>query len=282
MEKLPRTISYLASRLNKKNSVIIMTLLAVSSLSFLYFWNWNSTLTIKQKYLSTYSNDSLTKLLTDFTITEKHQRLIYNETFDKNSPYFGLIYINTYGTSSEYEKIEPYDWFAEFIKNLPSWKSFMTQTTFSLRQYNQKNPNQHQSMFTSPKSSILITKQKQYLVGHEFVAQVQARDSLNQSKGFGGDYFRAALINNSSSRSEYRDGVPCSVQDHLNGTYTLRAPLLVPGTYVLEVLLYASVELISAYVEWTNGRIHRGYIHTALLESNELVKCNSDLMLYDE
>ena len=158
----------------------------------------------------------------------------------------------------------------------------MTQTTFSLRQYNRKNPNQNQSMFTSPKSSILITKQKQYLVGHEFVVQIQARDSLNQSKGFGGDYFRAALINNSTSRSEFRDGIPCSVQDHLNGTYTLRAPLLVPGTYVLEVLLCASVELISAYVEWTNGRIHRGYIHTALLESNESVKCNSDLMLYDE
>ena len=142
----------------------------------------------------------------------------------------------------------------------------MTQTTFSLRQYNRKNPNQHQSLFTSPKSSILITKQKQYLVGHEFVAQIQARDLLNQSKGFGGDYFRAALINNSTSRSEYRDGIPCSVQDHLNGTYTLRAPLLVPGIYVLEVLLCASVELISAYVEWTNGRIHRGYIHTAQLE----------------
>ena len=282
MGKLPRTISYLASLLNKKNSVIIIILLAVSSLRFLYFWNWNSILTIEQKNLSTYSNDSLTKPLTDFAITEKHQRLVYNESLDKNSPYFGLIYINTYGTSSEYEKIEPYDWFAEFTKNLPSWKSFMTQTTFSLRQYNQKNPNQNQSLFTSPKSSILITKQKQYLVGHEFVAQIQARDSLNQSKGFGGDYFRAALINNSTSKSEFRDGVPCSVQDHLNGTYTLRVPLLFPGTYILEVLLCASVELISAYVEWTNGRIHRGYIHTAQLESNESVKCNSDLMLYDE
>ena len=259
-----------------------MTLLAFSSLSFLYFWNWNLILTIEQKNLSTYSNDSLTKPLTDFAITEKHQRLVYNETLDKNSPYFGLIYINTYGTSSKCEKIEPYDWFAEFTKNLPSWKSFMTQTSFSLRQYNRKNPNQHQSMFTSPKSSVLITKQKQYLVGHEFVAQIQARDSLNQSRGFGGDYFRAALIKNSTSKSEFRDGIPCSVQDHLNGTYTLRAPLLVPGTYVLEVLLCASVELISAYIEWTNGRIHRGYIHTAQLESNELVKCNSDLMLYDE
>ena len=221
-----------------------MTLLTVNSLSFLYFSNWNSTLTFKQKNLSTYSNDSLTKLLNDFAITEKHQRLVYNKTLDKNSPYFGLIYINTYGTSSEYEKIESYDWFSQFTKNLPSWKSFMTQTTFSLRQYNRKNPNQHQSLFTSPKSSILIIKQKQYLVGHEFVAQIQARNSLNQSKGFGGDYFRAALINNSTNRSEFRDGIPCSVQDHLNGTYTLRAPLLVPGTYVLEVLLCASVELI--------------------------------------
>ena len=73
-----------------------MTLLAVSSLSFLYFWNWNLTLTIKQKNLSTYSNDFLTKLLTDFAITKKHQRLVYNEILDKNSPYFGLIYINTY------------------------------------------------------------------------------------------------------------------------------------------------------------------------------------------
>ena len=120
MEKLPRTISYLAPRLNKKNSIIIIILLAVSSLSFLYFWNWNSTLTIEQKNVSTYSNDSLTKPLTDFAITEKHQRLIYNESLDKNSPYFGLIYKNTYGTSSKCEKLEPYDWFAKFTKNLPS------------------------------------------------------------------------------------------------------------------------------------------------------------------
>ena len=91
MEKLPRIISYLAPRLNKKNSIIIMTLLAVSSLSFLYFWNWNSTLTIKQNNLSTYSNDSLTKLLTDFAITKKHQRLVYNESLDKNNPYFVLF-----------------------------------------------------------------------------------------------------------------------------------------------------------------------------------------------
>ena len=95
MEKLPRTISYLAPLLNKKNSIIIMTLLAVSSLSFLHFWNWNSILTIKQKNLSTYSNNSLAKLLTDFAITKKHQRLVYNETLDKNSPYFGLIYVLT-------------------------------------------------------------------------------------------------------------------------------------------------------------------------------------------
>ena len=109
MEKLPRTINYLESLLIKKNSVIIIILLAVSSLRFLYFWNWNLTLTIEQKNLSIYSNDSLTKPLTDFAITEKHQRLVYNETLDKNSPYFGLIYKNTYGTSSECEKIEPYD-----------------------------------------------------------------------------------------------------------------------------------------------------------------------------
>ena len=274
MKKLAKRISCRRPLLNKQKFIIVLIISAVSSLSIVYFWNRNFI------YRSSYFKMFITKSWISFTLESKY--VFYNETSDINSPYFGLIYINTYGTSSEYEKIEPYDWFAEFTKNLPSWKSFMSQTTFSLQQYNRKNPNQYQSLFTSPKSSFIIMKQKQYLVGHEFVAQIQARDSLKRNKRFGGDYFRAALINNSTSRSEYRDGIPCSVQDHLNGTYTLRAPLLVPGIYVLEVLLCASVELISAYVEWTNGRIHRGYIHTAQLESNELVKCNSDLMLYDE
>ena len=270
MENLAKSISCRRPLQNKKNFIIFMIILAVSLLSFVYFW-----ITIEQNF-----SESLTISLTNFEIQTKY--VFYNETLNKSSPYFGIIYINTYGTSSEYEKIKPHHWFSQFTKNLPSWKSFMTQTTFSLRQYKQQNPNQNQSMFTSPKSSAVITKQKQFLVGQEFVAQIQARDSLNQSKGIGGDYFRAALINNLTSKDNFRDGISCSVQDHLNGTYTLRAPLFVPGTYILEVIVSASVELISAYVEWTNGRIHRGYIHTAQLESNELVKCNSDLILYNK
>ena len=200
---------------------------------------------------------------------------------DIKSPYFGLLFANQSGTSSKYIKIDPEVWFEHFTSGLPNWRDFMPEITQSLQQYKTHNPQQNQSEFTSPKSVVIVDKHE-LSVGEHFVAKIQSRDLLGRNKQFGGDYYRVFLINKSTKNTKLRDGIPCSVQDHLNGTYTLSAPLLEPGSYELEVILCASIEMIAANIEWADGRIRRGFTFEAKLETGESLICNNDLILSDE
>ena len=203
------------------------------------------------------------------------------ETLNPNSQFFRMVYKDTYGLPSKYNKANHENFLKEFSKDLPSWQNFMPNTATSLNQYKLHNPSGYSSAFTSAQSSsVLMPNQKQFNVGDIFTAQIQARDFLKRNKVFGGDYFRARLMRIPSSGDKLEDGIPCFVEDHLNGSYTLRAPLLVPGTYKLDVILCASIEAIDAYVRWADGRMNQGFIFEATLISDETTACNSDLLMY--
>lgn len=205
------------------------------------------------------------------------------EASDPNSQFFGLVYKDTYGLPSEYNKENHRNFYEKFTKDLPSWQEFMPGTAASLSQYFLHNPSGSKDLFTSPTtSSILLTPNKQYTVGDIFFAQIQARDFLKQKKIFGGDYFRAKLMKVPRNKGVLNDGIPCSVEDHLNGTYTISAPLPVAGSFKLEVVLCASIEAVNAYVKWSEGRSLLGYTFEATLISGEITFCNSDLLMYQK
>ena len=203
------------------------------------------------------------------------------ETLNPNGEFFGLRYMNTYGLPVGEEK--SYNFYEEFTKDLPEWKAFFPKLIISIQQYKLHNPHAYDKAFTSNLSYVIFEKNNSYRVGGIFVAKIQAVDFLNRSKPFGGDYFRVRLTKvGPDSNEALSDGIPCEVEDHLNGTYSIYAPLPVTGAYKLEVLLGASIEAISSYIDWTDGRTHDGFVFNATLLSNESVVCNSDLVLYDK
>jgi len=211
-----------------------------------------------------------------------HFNEIPKEALDPNSQFFGLIYKDMYGKST-FCNPETDTFYAKVSAGLPKWESFFPNLVISLNKYAAHNPNKNWRNFTSRYSYIEFEKQMgEYTVGETFEAKIQAVDFSRQKKLFGGDYFRARLLDVSTLNNTYPDGIPCVISDLLNGTYVITAPLLVPGEFKLEVILCASVETIAAYVDWSAGRIHQGYVFRATLETGDIVECNMDLLLYDK
>ena len=92
--------------------------------------------------------------------------------------------------------------------------------------------------------------------------------------------FRARLIR-TEPNGNLRDGIACNVKDHLNGSYTLQAPLLMAGTFILEVKLVCPLEEIAGLINFTSMRNNKGNFFQAILQTNETVECNMDLNTYD-
>ena len=207
---------------------------------------------------------------------------ISNETLNPNSQFFGLIYKNIYGKPTFCEPNKE-TFYNSYSRNLPKWESFFPELVVSLTNYAEYNPTQNPRKFTSGRSHIVVDKLKgEYKVGEIFVAKIQAIDFDGKMKHFGGDYFRARFIEVSTVQNLLPDGIPCDIEDLLNGTYRITAPLLVPGEFKLEVVLCASVEAVAAYIDWTAGRVHQGFVFKATLDTGEEVECNMDLILYDK
>ena len=201
------------------------------------------------------------------------------EILDSNSPLFGRKYKYIHGVPFFNNNTGFYD---EFIEGLPPWENFMPNLIISLEKLALFNSEGDRRKSTSPLSYCSFPEAKDYTVGDVFEFKIQAVDFLQRSKPFGGDYFRVRLIKKSLNKNLPPDGIPCAVEDHLNGTYTVRAPLLAHGIYTLEVLLVSSVEAVASFVSWSAGRVHEGYVYQATLLSNETVYCNTDLPLNDK
>ena len=206
---------------------------------------------------------------------------IPKESLNPRSQYFGLVYKNTYGKSVS-PGIGRKTFYENYTRGFPNWTSFFPNLAISLKKRAEYNWHNDPNKFTSKQSFFTVSKPvAEYKVGESFEAKIQAVDFDGKSKTYGGDQFSARLVAISPTAKRFPDGIPCNIEDHLNGSYTISAPLPVAGKFFIEVILCASVDAVASYVDWTAGRIHQGLTFSALLETNEIVLCNMDLLLYD-
>ncbi|XP_076817769.1 NXPE family member 4-like isoform X2 [Clavelina lepadiformis] len=195
------------------------------------------------------------------------------EALDPSTVWYGNIYKDIYGLP-----LSAYD-MTSFEKIGEDWIQFFPDFLASRQHYHLRNPSHDPDAFTRITSKVSLKKRSKYVVGDVFVAHIQARDQLMRNKTFGGDYFRARLIR--TRFGEAVDGIPCAIYDHANGTYTVKAPLLMSGDFTLEVKLLLSVEGIDHWINFTEKAVHKRACHHAILKSDEKVVCGLHLDIFD-
>ncbi|XP_036445307.1 NXPE family member 3-like isoform X2 [Colossoma macropomum] len=94
---------------------------------------------------------------------------------------------------------------------------------------------------TSPHTSsyVLQNPHKNYSVGDNITVIITARDGLNNSKAYGGDFFQAKLFN-----AELKASVYGEVVDHHNGTYTATFRLSWEGQAKVSIRMIHSSEAV--------------------------------------
>ncbi|XP_076821200.1 NXPE family member 3-like [Clavelina lepadiformis] len=194
------------------------------------------------------------------------------EVTDPRSTYYGLVYKDTNGLPLKRHPVKT------FTKLKRSWMQYFPHLMKSLEQYRVKNPSHDPDLYTWKTSILSVQSEKLYGVGDTLYAHIQAKDMLNRSKEYGGDCFRARLIRKGSN-GEVVDGIPCQIQDHLNGSYTLQVPLLLPGTFTLEVKtsVALSIEGIDKWIKFSALPDHKGLMFVSRLTTDETVECNMHL-----
>ncbi|CAK8685301.1 unnamed protein product [Clavelina lepadiformis] len=195
-----------------------------------------------------------------------------DETKNPNSAFYGNIYKDTYGLPLSAFGV------SSFKQIRTEWIHYLPWLATSLLNYRSNGQSNDTSSFTTITSKLFVKNRTSYVVGDVFVAHIQARDQLMRNKMFGGDYFRARLIR--TRFGEAVDGIPCAIYDHANGTYTVKAPLLMSGDFTLEVKLLLSVEGIDRWIKFTELGEYKVVIHTAVLKSMELVYCGIHLTTF--
>uniref|UniRef100_A0AAR2IJ00 NXPE C-terminal domain-containing protein n=1 Tax=Pygocentrus nattereri TaxID=42514 RepID=A0AAR2IJ00_PYGNA len=110
--------------------------------------------------------------------------------------------------------------------------------------------NQSTSPYTS--SYIFQNPRTSYSVGDIISVVITARDGLNNSKVYGGDFFQAKLFNTELKASVYGE-----VVDHLNGTYTANFKLLWAGQATVAIRLIHSSEAVEEKVVCNAQRSER-------------------------
>ena len=186
------------------------------------------------------------------------------EAFKSSSPYYGLFYKNMYGNSLG--KVRQ----TLFKKINQNWKLIFPNLMLSLQKQQQLNPSQNISLYTSAAS--IVIKNNDFNLGNEFTATIFSIDGRGRPKTLGGDYYRARLVRGNGT---YPDGIPCRVIDNLDGSYTVKAPLLLEGTLTLIVILVLPVEGIRDAIEETSRYTCDFEGFKARLESKETVVCRS-------
>ena len=187
------------------------------------------------------------------------------------SPFYGMNHRDTYG--------QPRSNFENRTLNISSvkWETFFPKTLRAVINMKTKTSVQNSKIFTSF-FNVSLDKHNYYF-GDEFTATIMSRDSTGNRKTFGGDYYRARLIRDNSL---YPDGIPCRVTDNEDGSYTVKAPLVLNGRLTLEVVLVIPIEGIHEILEKTKDKPWWGAFFKAELESGEKVICNTNLSTYLE
>ena len=187
---------------------------------------------------------------------------IPSEVYNKNSPFYGMIYKNVYGlpiTAFPSRSLED---------EVPEWwGNYFSSLILSMEKDIKQNPNQNPSLFTQ--SGIVTTSKTIYNQGDEFEATITSVYGSGKPKSCGGDYYRARLIRRDG---EYTDGIPCKVHDNGDGTYSVKAPLVLNGTLTLDVKLVHVLQGIKEIVNVTTASIPSATF-TATLGNEEVVKC---------
>ena len=199
-------------------------------------------------------------------ITNDGDRLVIPpEALQRSSPFYGMIYKNDYGlpVKSEIRSSK--------IEN--NWKLYFPNLMKNLKKLEEFNIALNNRSFTH--SSSIKLMQTNYTLGEEFRAIITSLDRENRTKKFGGDYYRARLVRKSESRPA--DGIPCKVTDNNDGSYSVSAPLLLNGSFVLEVKLVISIEGIREIIQNTENIVTWFGRYEAKLETKEKVTCNLEL-----
>ena len=187
------------------------------------------------------------------------------EALQRSSPFYGMIYKNDYGlpVKSEIRSSK--------IEN--NWKLYFPNLMKNLKKLEEFNIALNNRSFTH--SSSIKLMQTNYTLGEEFRAIITSLDRENRTKKFGGDYYRARLVRKNESRPA--DGIPCKVTDNNDGSYSVSAPLLLNGSFVLEVKLVISIEGIREIIQKTESIVTWFGHYVAKLETKEKVTCNLEL-----
>ena len=213
------------------------------------------------------SNVSEVKLLDKTTIEQKVPR----KSFNKDSPFYGMLFRDEYGLPMKNRpKVEYYE---QSKIQWHSWKSYFPDLMVNFQKLDKFNPTLNQTIST--RFASVSFNRTNYILGEKFQATITSQDGKRGPKQFGGDYYRARLIQQSSSKAP--DGISCKIVDNCDGTYTVTAPLLLEGPMILEVKLVNSVEAIREIVMKTEQLITWRMKFMATLESGDVVMCNVQL-----
>ena len=247
-----------------KLKYLILVLVCVTFCLYLVYTKTNQSkklinvfLTKKQETLLT---SDVLKLITSKGGTSPAK--IPQEAFNPHSPFFGMIFKDTYGLP-----VSRYN-LTMRKETKEDWKDHFHSLMSSLNKHNNANPMENRSLFTQTAG---VTVHKTELnFGEEFVATITSIDGEGRVKKFGGDYYRARLVRDNTMSP---DGIPCRIIDNENGTYTVRAPLLLEGILHLEIKLVMTAEAVFYVLKRTNFSAY-GPTYIAILESQEEVECN--------
>ena len=166
------------------------------------------------------------------------------EVDNPKSPFYGMHYKNAYGlpladlTNETFEE-EHGGWWGEYFPELIQ----------SIQMQEKINPSQNSTFFTH--SGIITLHKTNYDFGEEIAATITSVDRKGRPKTFGGDFYHARLVRKQDETELYPDGIPCRVIDNNNGTYTVKAPLLLQGHLVLDVLLAHSLQGLKSIINKT-------------------------------
>ena len=185
------------------------------------------------------------------------------EVYDRKSPFYGMIYKDIYGLPMAAFTNESFD--EEVIE---SWTHYFPSLMSAIENDNKFNPTHNPAYFT--KSSVITLNKINYTLNDEFEATITSLDGQERRKIFGGDYYRARLV---LDHERYSDGIPCKVIDNNNGTYTVKAPLVLEGSLTLDVKLVLTLQTIKRLINHTSFPCSNTTVYYSELESNETVRC---------
>ena len=170
------------------------------------------------------------------------QFVIPPEVYDKKSPFYGMVYKDIYGLPMAAITNESFD---EEVTE--SWTRYFPSLMSAIENDNKLNSNHNSTFFTS--SSVITLSKTDYTLNDVFEATITSLDGEGRRKTFGGDYYRARLV---LGDGKYPDGIPCKVIDNSNGTYAVKAPLVLEGSLTLDVKLVLTLQTIKRLINHTS------------------------------